>query len=162
MAIRFCVFSKTLPCCVRASRRQRRGLEGADYNEVGEHPQPSSESPLDDALSRVGLSMQRQLLEDKIFNLVVAWCDTPQKERPGCSFNDWAILHDVSPNSPVTMVGDSPDNDIYHYISHNLRGALQDPLLAQATAGVRKFYTETFWLNTDAPWLTAQCPVSCV
>ena len=68
---------------------------------------------LADVLSKVGLSMQRQLLEDKIFNLVVEWCDVPQTKLPGCSYKDCAVLYDESPDCPVRFVPCSPDNNIY-------------------------------------------------
>ena len=111
---------------------------------------------LADALSKVGSSMQRQLLEDKIFNLVVEWCDTPQIRSAGCSYQDCAVMYDTSADRHVSMVGDSPSNNIYLHIAHPLLGCrLGDPVLQNAEVRLSKFYAQTFWLNNEATWIAS-------
>ena len=112
-------------------------------------PSDSVNAVLADALSKVGLSMQRQLLEDKIFNLVVEWCDTPQTKRPGCSYKDCAVLYDDSPDLPVRFVPCSPDNNIYLHIPFPLR----DPVLAEASDRLDRFYSQTFWMQNEVTCL---------
>ena len=95
--------------------------------------------------------MQRQLLEDRIFNLVVEWCDTPQVRAAGCSYQDCAVMYDLKSDQPITMVGDSPNNNLYLHIAHPLlQPRLADPVLKNAEERLLKFYAQTFWLNNDA------------
>ncbi|CAE7036636.1 unnamed protein product [Symbiodinium sp. CCMP2592] len=103
---------------------------------------------LADAISKVGLTMQRHLLDDKIFSLVVEWCDTPLTRASGCSYQDCTVLYDCSQDSYVNFVSDSPKNNIYTHIPHPLR----DPVLEEALQRTLAFYSETFWLNNDAAW----------
>ena len=101
---------------------------------------------LADAITKVGLTMQRHLLDDKIFSLVVEWCDTPLTRASGCSYQDCTVLYDCSQDSHVNFVSDSPKNNIYTHIPH----PLHDPVLEEALQRTLAFYSETFWLNNDA------------
>ena len=101
---------------------------------------------LADAITKVGLTMQRHLLDDKIFSLVVEWCDTPLTRASGCSYQDCTVLYDCSQDSHVNFVSDSPKNNICTHIPH----PLHDPVLEEALQRTLAFYSETFWLNNDA------------
>ena len=126
---------------VRRSRSSRRLEEEDAAPEV-------HDCSLADAISKVGLTMQRHLLDDKIFSLVVEWCDTPLTRASGCSYQDCTVLYDCSQDSHVNFVSDSPKNNIYTHIPH----PLHDPVLEEALQRTLAFYSETFWLNNDATW----------
>ncbi|CAE7796366.1 unnamed protein product [Symbiodinium sp. CCMP2592] len=134
-------------------RRARSAAPVGDGEEAQDAPAAADESgsnALADALSKIGLAMQRQLLEDRIFNLVVEWCDTPQVRAAGCSYQDCAVMYDLKSDQPVTMVGDSPNNNLYLHIAHPLmQRGLPDPVLKQAEERLLKFYAQTFWLNNE-------------
>ncbi|CAE7406374.1 ABCB1, partial [Symbiodinium pilosum] len=105
---------------------------------------------LADALTKAGYTMQNELLRDRIFNLVVEWCDSPQTFAAGISYTDCAFLYDVRPGQHVTAAKGVPEDNIYVHIPHPLRShELGDPALAAAQNALIKFYSETFWLNND-------------
>ncbi|CAE6926624.1 ABCB1 [Symbiodinium sp. CCMP2592] len=93
--------------------------------------------------------MQSLLLEDKIFNLVVEWCDTPQTRSAGCSYKDCAVLYDVEPDEHVSFVGDKPSNNIFLHVAHFLLCDRGDPCIKSASERLERFYKETFWLNNE-------------
>ena len=109
-------------------------------------------------LSKVGLSMQRQLLEDKIFNLVVEWCYAPQTKLPGSSYKDCAVLYDESPDRPVRFVPCSPDNNISMHIPFPLK----DPVLAEASDRLERFYSQTFWMQNEVECVCVDLAAVCV
>ena len=142
---------------LRGKRLQNKRARSAvlqDQEAAHDAPSAADESgsnALADALSKIGLAMQRQLLEDRIFNLVVEWCDTPQVRAAGCSYQDCAVMYDLKSDQPITMVGDSPNNNLYLHIAHPLlQPRLADPVLKNAEERLLKFYAQTFWLNNDA------------
>ena len=95
------------------------------------------------ALSKVGASMQRELLDDKLFTYISRWCNSPNPARPGCAYTDVSVLYDVDGEWPVVHVPRSPDNNIYIRIPH----PLMDPVLAHVKTQLRQFYKRTFWCN---------------
>ena len=121
-------------------------------------PGPASDgrcAGLADALTKAGYTMQNELLRDRIFNLVVEWCDSPQTFAAGISYTDCAFLYDVRPGQHVTAAKGVPEDNIYVHIPHPLRShELGDPALAAAQNALIKFYSETFWLNNDVTWQT--------
>ncbi|CAE7704017.1 unnamed protein product, partial [Symbiodinium necroappetens] len=142
---------------LRGKRLQNKRARSAvlqDQEAAHDAPSAADESgsnALADDLSKIGLAMQRQLLEDRIFNLVVEWCDTPQVRAAGCSYQDCAVMYDLKSDQPITMVGDSPNNNLYLHIAHPLlQPRLADPVLKNAEERLLKFYAQTFWLNNDA------------
>ena len=109
---------------------------------------------LADALSKAGYAMQTELLRDKIFNLVVEWCDSPPMRSAGISYQDCAFLYDQMPGQSVTAARGVPEDNIYVHIPHPLlRYNLDDPVLLRAQQSLTRFYSETFWLNNDDPRL---------
>ena len=108
---------------------------------------------LADALTKAGYTMQNELLRDRMFGLVVEWCDSPQVRAAGVSYKDCAFLYDVTPGEHLTPTRGAPEDNIYVHIPHSLRSSIPgDPLLAAAHEALVKFYSETFWLNNDATW----------
>ena len=112
---------------------------------------------LADALTKAGYSMQNELLRDKIFNLVVEWCDSPRTRSAGISYQDCAFLYDQLPGQNVTSARGLPEENIYVHIPHPLLGYnSDDPVLLRAQQSLMRFYSETFWLNNDvSPLLPA-------
>ena len=95
------------------------------------------------ALSKVGASMQRELLDDKLFTYISRWCNSPNPAQAGCAYTDVSVLYDTADGRPVVHVPRSPDNNIYIRIPH----PLMDPVLAEAKTQLRQFYKRTFWCN---------------
>jgi hypothetical protein len=44
------------------------------------------------ALSRVGLQIQKALMEERIISLIIEWCDTPKLAAPGVCYRNVCIL----------------------------------------------------------------------
>ena len=95
------------------------------------------------ALSKVGASIQRELLDDRLMTYVSRWCNTPNPQRPGCAYTDTCVLYDVSDGHHLTHVARSPSNNIYVRIPH----PLCDPVLEHAQLELLTFYKQTFWCN---------------
>ena len=147
-----------IPRSAGASRgRARDSAQAADADSLEAIPVASSDgrcAGLADALTKAGYSMQNELLRDKIFNLVVEWCDSPQTRSAGISYTDCAFLYDQIPGQNVTSARGVPDENIYVHIPHPLLGyGLDDPVLQSAQRALTQFYSETFWLNNDATCL---------
>ena len=137
---------------------------GASRGRARENAEPGEQEPvavaasagrcqgLADALTKAGYSMQNELLRDKFFSLVVEWCDTPQMRSAGISYTDCAFLYDQAPGQNVTPARGVPEDNIYVHIPHPLLNyTLDDPVLLRAQESLQRFYSETFWLNNDAP-----------
>ena len=74
-------------------------------------------------------------MEDKIFSLVVEWCESPQTRTAGVAYKD----------QPVRWALGRPEDNLYIHIPH----PLLDPVQECAQSRLERFYTETFWLNND-------------
>ena len=98
-------------------------------------------------VNKLSLTLQREIMDDKIYALLNEWCETPHKQQAGVAYADCCTRYDVSGN--VTMVPADPSNDIYYYVPHRLRPELPDPVLKAALQRLQKFFQETFWLNID-------------
>ena len=143
-----------LSACERAAQSGKSSNAHRRRPAFDEEEQAGAEAELSaghtilaDALTKVGFSMQRQLLEDKIFNLVVEWCDTAQEKQPGVSYKDCTVLYDQGPDQNVKFVPGSPTNNLYLHVPH----ALCDPVQDAAHDRLTKFYSQTLWLNNDVP-----------
>ena len=97
-------------------------------------------------MSRVGLQIQRELLDEKIINYFIEWCETPSQKAPAVAYEDVCFVYRDAENTCMTRVGRSPANHIYIVIPH----ALCDPVLESVIAEVEKFYSQTFWCNVEA------------
>eukprot|EP00439_Symbiodinium_sp_Y106_P079671 s636_g18.t1 len=134
----------------RRARGSRNEPNADADDEVAAAPAAGGEGRckgLADALTKAGFTMQNELLRDRIFNLVVEWCDSPQLRKPGISYTDCAFLYAAVPGQHVTPTRGVPEDNIYVHIPHP-----DDPVLAAARSGLVKFYSETFWLNNEATW----------
>ena len=138
------------------SARRARSRDEPDAQDAAANPGHGGEGRckgLADALTKAGYTMQNELLRDRIFNLVVEWCDSLQTRAAGISYTDCAFLYDVAPGQCVTPARGVPEDNIYVHIPHPLRSCgLGDPVLTAARSALVKFYSETFWLNNDATW----------
>ena len=103
------------------------------------------------ALSRVGLQLQRELLDEKLFSYILEWCETPSARRPGCCYADTCVLYDCEDGVTVRHVSMSSANNVYLRIPH----PLLDPVLDDIQAVVLRFYKQTFWANLE-PFLCCQ------
>ena len=140
-------------------KRGQRGRSAAEQagEEVGAADHGGRGARTADALSKAGWTLQSKLIDDKIFNLVVEWCDSPQTRAAGVSYLDCAVLYDRGHGGRVTSVEGCPSHNIYLHIPHALRASLPDPVLQQACERLDQFYMETFWLNNDAASLWKGC-----
>ena len=85
-------------------------------------------------------------MEDKIFSLVVEWCESPQTRTAGVAYKDCAVVYGTSPDDqPVRWALGRPEDNLHIHIPH----PLLDPVQQCAQSRLERFYTETFWLNND-------------
>ena len=99
-----------------------------------------------DSLTKAGFTLQNKLLEDKIFSLVVEWCDSPQTRTAGVAYKDCAEVYSTSPDEqPVRWALGRPEDNLYIHIPH----PLPDPVQECAQSRLERFYAETFWHNND-------------
>lgn len=94
------------------------------------------------SISKLGLAIQRELLEEKTFSYIVEWCETPDVRVPGVSYCDACVLYDLNGQN-VSITESGPSNNVYVRIPHPLRDAVAE------TANTRlvTFYSQSFWLN---------------
>ncbi len=97
------------------------------------------------ALSKVGLLIQRELLEERLITYTIEWCQTPCKMSPGCCYTDTCVLYDVESGETIKHVSKSPDNNVYVRVPH----PLLDPVAEDAVRRLQKFFAETFWCNAN-------------
>ena len=131
----------------RPVRRRRAGNadeaepeEPADVEEVLVHWNIHTAT----ALSKIGLQIQKALLEERIISFVIEWCDTPHQAVPGVAYSDTCVTYDRGGNHVITA-NKSPRNNIYLRIPH----PLLDPLQQDADQGLKIFITQTFWANCE-------------
>ena len=105
-----------------------------------------------DSLTRACSMLQIKLLEDKIFNLVVEWCNSPQHRTSGIAYADCAVVYDKTPGENCTFVAGQPSDNLYLHVPHRLLRSMHDPVLKAAQERLEQFYSETFWLNNEAAW----------
>ena len=89
--------------------------------------------------------IRNEMMHDKLISLLVEWCETGNARRPCVSFVDTCVQYDISRETFLIHVKKSALNDCYVYIPH----PLLDPVLAQHSERLQKFYSQTFWANND-------------
>ncbi len=95
------------------------------------------------ALSRIGLQIQKEMLQERLVTYIIEWCETPDVRRPGCCYVDTCVLYDTAADAPVVCAAKSPSNNVYVRVPH----ALLDPVLTTTVEEIRRFYSQTFWSN---------------
>lgn len=93
-------------------------------------------------ISRLGLVLQRELLDEKTFMYVVEWCETPDTRQAGVTYTDTSVLYDVAGRA-VSVAAASPDNNIFLRVPH----PLLDPVLQVTEERLQMFYRQSFWCN---------------
>ena len=63
-----------------------------------------------DSLTKASGVLQGKLLEDKIFHLVVEWCDSPQERTSGIAYADCAVVYDKDGQNCSFVQGQASDN----------------------------------------------------
>jgi hypothetical protein len=96
------------------------------------------------AISKVGLQIQRELLEERTISYLIEWCETPSLRSPGVAYSDTSVLYD-SGGTIVRLAAKSPDNNLYLMVPR----PLLDPVLDSARAELYEFYMQTFWANVE-------------
>ncbi len=91
------------------------------------------------AISKVGLQIQRELFEERTISYLIEWCETPDVRSPGVAFSDTSVLYD-SGGTIVRLAVKSPDNNLYLMVPR----PLLDPVLDSARAELYEFYSQTF------------------
>jgi len=98
------------------------------------------------SVSRLGLQLQKGLLEDRLVSFLIEWCETPDVRSPGVCYKDCCVLYEVEGSfkffQNVTM---PTENNIYLRIPH----PLLDPVLLVTEQRLRRFIAQTFWCNVD-------------
>ena len=129
--------------------RQRTKRAKGDGNGGGEDDGSDHEKVLihwnilvAEALSKVGMQLQKALLEEKIISFIVEWCETPISRKAGVAYTDTCVMYDKD-GEILQHVARSPDNDIYLRIPH----PLLDPVLQSAEKAYFTFIAQTFWAN---------------
>ena len=144
-----------IPSAKSRQARSSRAL-GAD-EDMPQQDEHAHEGPTSrcqgtaDSLARACGTLQNKLLDDKIFNLVVEWCESVQTRAAGVSYTDCAMLYDTAPGQHVVPARGVPEDNIYVHIPHPLLSNIGDPVIQAASDRLEKFYAETFWLNNDVP-----------
>ena len=89
------------------------------------------------------------LQQGRLLQYVAAWCDSPSERQPGCAYQDYTVLYDVSREEHVKLVPPSPLNNVYVRIAFPLKSSFSDPVLSDARTRTQKFIKETFWCNQE-------------
>jgi len=97
------------------------------------------------ALSKIGLSIQKELLGEQLISYLIEWCATPSTMVPGCCYKDTTLLYDKEQGKPIVHVPRSTNNNVFIRIPH----PLIDPVCQDLQARVFNFYMQTFWNNID-------------
>jgi hypothetical protein len=129
------------------SRSKRREREDADQEgEAAAQRDAPTHWPIltAEALSRIGLQVQKELMDERIISYIIEWCDTPDRRVPGIAYNDTCVLYDTNGRN-VLMVTRGPERNVYLRIQHGLL----DPVLQDHLDGLKKFIGQTFWANND-------------
>ena len=100
------------------------------------------------ALSKLSVTLQKEVMDDKIYGLMIEWCETPCQKQAGCAYKDICVVYDSNEEN-VEFVQPSHDNNLYTLIPHALKPSLPDPVLQAASCRLEKFFRETFWRNFD-------------
>ncbi|CAE8616915.1 unnamed protein product [Polarella glacialis] len=126
-------------------------------DDAGSGPPSSWPIWIAQALRKVGMQVQRELLEGRLLTYFIEWCDTPVSKKAGVCYADTCILYDVSDSLLVHHVEPSPKNDIYVYIPT----PLLDPVLESMVARLLQFFSQTFWCNFEVFQCTQAAQALC-
>ncbi|CAE8656395.1 unnamed protein product [Polarella glacialis] len=126
-------------------------------DDAGSGPPSSWPIWIAQALRKVGMQIQRELLEGRLLTYFIEWCDTPVSKKAGVCYADACILYDVSDSLLVHHVEPSPNNDIYVYIPT----PLLDPVLESMVARLLQFFSQTFWCNFEVFQCTQAAQALC-
>ncbi len=130
---------------------------GQFADDAGSGPPSSWPIWIAQALRKVGMQVQRELLEGRLLTYFIEWCDTPVSKKAGVCYADTCILYDVSDSLLVHHVEPSPKNDIYVYIPT----PLLDPVLESMVARLLQFFSQTFWCNFEVFQCTQAAQALC-
>ncbi len=97
------------------------------------------------ALSRIGLSIQKELLGERLIAYVIEWCETESRMQPGCCYRDASIVYDDTSECHVSFTDRGPQNNIYVRIPH----PLLCPVVRENTEKLQVFYSRMFWRNLE-------------
>ncbi|CAE8584402.1 unnamed protein product [Polarella glacialis] len=126
-------------------------------DDAGSGPPSSWPIWIAQALRKVGMQVQRELLEGRLLTYFIEWCDPPVSKKAGVCYADTCILYDVSDSLLVHHVEPSPKNDIYVYIPT----PLLDPVLESMVARLLQFFSQTFWCNFEVFQCTQAAQALC-
>jgi hypothetical protein len=127
---------------------RKKGFKPPDAEEGGDGDPCVAEAPLHwnfitaTAISKVGLQIQRELLEERTVSYLIEWCHTQDNRRKGVAFDDISVLYDVDGHH-IKLVKKSPDHNLYLSVPR----PLLDPVLENARQELVLFYSQTFWSN---------------
>lgn len=124
-------------------RRQASAVDDQDQAQFEDEAAPASWNIYTaQAISKVGLAMQRELFQDYTISYLIKWCATHDIRVPGMAYADVSVLYDDG-DKTIRLVPPSPDNNIYLSVAF----PLVDPGLEDAKAELLVFYRQTFWAN---------------
>lgn len=129
-------------------RWRRRRFPGAENDPPAEEADGGGKWTMVTAqsVSKLGLQLQKGLLEEKLVSYLIEWCETPDIRRPGVCYSDSCILYEVEGTTDIIKhVEMSTDNSIYLRIPH----PLLDPVLEATEQRLVRFISQTFWCNVD-------------
>ncbi len=95
-------------------------------------------------VSKLSVSLQRELLCKNIFTYYSEWCSTDRQPQAGACFKDACVIFDAS--GSISHVSKSPERNIYIFVAHTLT----DPYEAEAMGRVQAFLSSTFVFNQGA------------
>ncbi len=96
-------------------RPARMGAFGGDV-EDGAGPPSSWPILTAQAMRKLGMQMQRELLEGKLLSYLIEWCDSPMCAQPGVCYTDVCLLYETSATVLLQCVQPSPANNL---LCHN-------------------------------------------
>ena len=141
------------------TRRPKGKSKGAELLQVSEAGLESSDEDPDmpwyifqaKNISKVGHSIQAQLLSKSLISYYCEWCSTPKPDVRGCAYKNVAFLYDVEIEDTGEIVAMQQTTDIadrrqiYVGIPHQLcKLSARDPALEACMQRVKQFYAETF------------------
>ena len=139
--------------CRRAARSKKK-VEATprldanpDEQPVFDEDKPSDESwtnALADKAWKICCALKFELMQTRMFSLLVEWCETEDQREAANCYNDVCFAYD-RPDSEhyIEAVKKSPTNNCYVHIPHNLL----DPVLQSNMQRLERFYAQTFWCN---------------
>ena len=110
--------------------REARNLGEDDEGGDVANPHMGWTHTVANAVGKRSVAIQRAVMDDKIYSLMIEWCDSPRVRQAGCAYRDLCIVYDDR-DCNVRFVSPSPSNNIYTMVPHPLRPSLPDPVLAE-------------------------------